>query len=144
MGTTEKAEFARFCSLAPKSSALGRGYTEIGMTEPVKKRRIPSDFWWGGGVSLIFIAILVYRAPDLYWQWLSRNRGDNERTASHVLYLLSRAQGDFRANDLDGNGVLDYWTGDVAEFWRNGDLIPRGVAEPDASPLNGLVHEPVP
>jgi hypothetical protein len=35
----------------------------------------------------------------------------NERPASTMLKSLSSAGADFRANDLDGNHVKDFWTG---------------------------------
>jgi hypothetical protein len=40
-----------------------------------------------------------------------------ERNAAMALKTISAAQADFRANDRDGNGVTDYWTGDVKSLY---------------------------
>ena len=121
-----------------------RGYTLACVTEPEKKRRIPRHLWWGVWVPLLLVVIAALLGPNLYRDWQTRFRFKNERMASRVLRMLATAEEDFREFDRDGNGVLDYWTGDVAGLWRYGQLIPLGVAEADASPLRGLVNNPVP
>ena len=45
---------------------------------------------------------------------LQAQRASNERGASATLKTFAMAQADFRSNDRDGNGVNDFWTGDVS------------------------------
>jgi hypothetical protein len=65
----------------------------------------------------------------------------NERSASLSLKTLATAEADFRANDRDGNGLRDFWVGDVSGLFRytanNREikLIEKALAEADASPL---------
>jgi type II secretory pathway pseudopilin PulG len=96
------------------------------------------------GCGVAFIGIL---GAGFLFGWLPQKRGaeraSNERNASISLKTLSSAEADFRANDRDGNGVQDFWTGDVAGLYRWG-LIERGVAEADTRPLNPLVPNPIP
>jgi len=63
--------------------------------------------------------------------------------ASSALCELATAQAEFRRLDLDGNGVADFWTGDVAGFYRTGQ-IPFEVAAADLRPLHPVVKTPVP
>lgn len=72
----------------------------------------------------------------------ARQLGENERNAGTILKTLASAQADFRANDRDGNGVNDFWTGDIAGLLQHG-LIPRELAAADARPLVPLVSKPV-
>jgi len=85
-------------------------------------------------------------APLLYILFL-QNPGEplgaNERIAGITLMTLKSAQHDFCTNDRDGNGIHDYWTGDVATLARLG-LIERAVGEADAKPLKPLVSKPIP
>ena len=84
----------------------------------------------------------------------SRLRADNESAAMKALHSLTRAEAEFRAQDLDHNGVKDFWTGDVAGLFRwvgseHGDrkglpLIERALAEADAAPIDRLAPRPVP
>lgn len=88
-----------------------------------------------------------------YFVWAhvrSDNIASNERHASAATKLLASAQADFRGNERDGNGVQDFWTGDVAGlFYRPGPdgaplrLIEQGVADADARPLKPLPGGPV-
>ena len=81
-------------------------------------------------------------------------RASNELAAMKALVSLTQAEADFRVNDLDGNGVKDFWTGDVAGLfrWKGIDsryrkglpLIERALAEADAAPIDRLVPRPVP
>jgi hypothetical protein len=103
------------------------------------------------------ILILLLAAGFLLW-WLparARKRlSENERTAVNMIKTLAWAQADFRANDRDGNGVKDFWTGDVAGLYyvRAGQgavfpeirLILREMADADGMPLQARVPEPVP
>ena len=70
-------------------------------------------------------------------------QASNERNAATSLKTLTSAEADFRFNDRDGNGVNDFWTGDVAGLYQWG-LIERGVAEADTNPLVPLVPKPIP
>ena len=95
--------------------------------------------------GIIFL-IGVVGAGFTFW-WLSararERRWQNERSAMASLVMLSKAESDFRANDRDGNGIRDFWTGDVAGLYRLG-LIERSVAEADTGPLAPLVSKPIP
>jgi len=59
--------------------------------------------------------------------FISTAREANERNAAAALKTLCAAEFDFRANDRDGNGVNDFWTGDVAGLYR---IRPEGSNEP--------------
>ncbi len=76
-------------------------------------------------------------------EWLKRHRWRNERSASQALWTLTSAEADFRQNDRDGNGIQDFWTGDISGLYAL-RLIPRELAEADAAPLHPLVPQPVP
>ncbi|HUR39420.1 MAG TPA: DUF2950 family protein [Planctomycetota bacterium] len=93
----------------------------------------------------ILIIALGGLAVSAWWfpRWRAHRRAMNERNASTTLKTLTSAEADFRANDRDGNGVNDFWTGDLEGLYRLG-LIERGVAEADSSPLNPLVPQPIP
>ncbi|MHC4607170.1 MAG: DUF2950 family protein [Planctomycetota bacterium] len=83
--------------------------------------------------------------------------GMNEFMAKEMFKALPSAQVDFRANERDGNGVYDFWVGDISGLYRclgkDGKpikLISEIVAQADARPLKEkglakhLVEEPVP
>jgi hypothetical protein len=93
-----------------------------------------------------YVALFACLALGYYvvlpW-YRSRLIPQNERTAATALKTLSSAEADYRANDRDGNGINDFWTGDVTELYRLG-LIERGVAEADLRPIRPLVPKPVP
>jgi hypothetical protein len=103
------------------------------------------------------VLILPLAAGLLLW-WLPERarerRGRNERTATTMLTTLASAEADFRGNDRDGNGVDDFWTGDVAGLYYlpagqgatfpELRLIMRKLADADAMPLQARVPEPVP
>jgi hypothetical protein len=61
----------------------------------------------------------------------------NERAAANALSQLVWAENQLPAMKLP------YWTGDVTELFRLG-LVPREIAEADASPLKPLVTPPKP
>jgi hypothetical protein len=71
-----------------------------------------------------------------------------ERSSSSSLKTLASAQADFRANDRDGDGVANFWKGDVAGLYvvahRNDasrqpiKLIEISLAAADASPVTDL------
>ena len=73
-----------------------------------------------------------------------RPRGETSIRGS--LRTITSAQADFRANDRDGNGVNDFWTGDVQGLYA---IVPKGGAQPiqliersvalaDGNPLKGV------
>jgi hypothetical protein len=99
-------------------------------------------------VFLVGLVLLIGTAgAGAFLWWIPRSRAAlrerNERKAVDVLASLSSAEGGFRANDRDGNGVLDFWTGDVAGLHQF-HLIDRAVAEADVRPLTALVPQPIP
>ena len=66
----------------------------------------------------------------------------NERSASASLKTLATAEADFKANDRDGNGLKDFWVGDVSGLYRYNTtnnreikLIEKTLADADAAPL---------
>lgn len=67
----------------------------------------------------------------------------HEGEAVRALLDLVAANENFRARDRDGNGIQDYWTGDVAGLFDYGG-IDRAIAMADAKPLRALVPNPVP
>jgi hypothetical protein len=92
----------------------------------------------------VFLVLLLAVGTFVIWpQWRARNLAENERNAATIIKTLCSAEADFRANDRDGNGVNDFWTGDLAGLLRFG-LISRAVAEADLRPLVPLVRKPVP
>ena len=77
----------------------------------------------------------------------------NETLAARALKLIAAAEVDFRSGDRDGNGVNDFWTGDLAGLHlltRKGErfalrLIDVTLASADAAPLpreNGATPAP--
>jgi len=89
------------------------------------------------GFFLAFLALWGW-----HW-WRVRVLTENDRNGYSCLQKLCLAEFEYREKDLDGNGVNDYWTGDIAGLQRHG-LIPREIAEADAEPLVPLVPKPVP
>lgn len=70
----------------------------------------------------------------------------NARAAREALRKLVEAQKAFREKDLDGNGVKDYWTGDVSGFIRlkGVSLIDKSLAAADPAPLRDGRLSPLP
>jgi hypothetical protein len=102
------------------------------------------QFWIGSAV-LAALALTV-GVPA----WRQRNRAENERAAATALKMLTSAEANFRASDLDGNKINDFWTGDVAGLYFLSPaglplaLIPQDIAEADGKPLRPVVREPKP
>jgi hypothetical protein len=67
-----------------------------------------------------------------WWNDLGRRRGGTERNASTCLKTITSAQADFRANDRDGDGLHQFWRGDIAGLYT---LRPRGHPEESAIKL---------
>jgi hypothetical protein len=76
-------------------------------------------------------------------RWIDHRRAESDRSAGQALWKLTHAESEFRSQDLDHNGIQDFWTGDVAGFYAYG-LIPRELAEADTAPLHPLVPQPIP
>lgn len=96
--------------------------------------------------ALIFSAILLGGAGAAVPVWrdhLLQRRGWNERRASEHLRAIVTAEAEFRAQDVDENGVPDFWTGDVAGLYEAG-VLDRRIAEADLRPIRPLVPKPVP
>jgi hypothetical protein len=80
------------------------------------------------------------------------SRQPHERSSSASLKTLTVAQVDFRANDRDGNGVQDFWKGDVAGLYgicppnttEMIKLLEISVAGADCAPLNPSASPPTP
>jgi hypothetical protein len=67
----------------------------------------------------------------------------NEQAADVAISDLREIERVFKEQDKDGNGVNDFWTGDVSGLHTFG-LLDRAVAEADVAPLSPLVSKPVP
>jgi hypothetical protein len=92
---------------------------------------------------LLVLMLGVSGACYLLPEWLKEQRWADERAGAAAFVTLASAEVDFRANDRDGNGIRDFWTGDVAGLYTFG-LISREVAEADAAPRVPLVPHPIP
>ena len=81
------------------------------MDEPFKlsDQRLPSL-----GCCLISTAALGLIGYFIWGSIRSSYRAEHESKAKYVLKLLTTVEAEYRAKDLDGNGVIDFWTGDVA------------------------------
>lgn len=86
---------------------------------------------WGGGLWLVVTVGKENRrkAYLIYQQY--RIRG--------TLKTLGTAEADFRANDRDGNGIQDFWVGDVAglHYLTGPQGIPLYLIEMSAANLDG-------
>jgi hypothetical protein len=91
------------------------------------------------GVSLLGGLAIGYFVPKA----LRERRWANERATRGAMRVLSVAEYGYRGQDLDGNGIKDFWTADVAGLFKYG-MISREIAEADAAPLVPLVPQPIP
>lgn len=94
---------------------------------------------FGIAALLSAVAVGVIFAPG----WAAERRSANSRAGPRSIGYLCAAEADYRHYDRDGNGIHDYWTGDVAGLYRYG-MLPREIAEADTAPLNPLVPTPIP
>jgi hypothetical protein len=104
-------------------------------------------------ITILMVSLIG--VGSLFW-WLQERKRErravNEGSAFTSLKMIASAEADFRANDRDGNGLNDFWTGDVAGLHSmkpsgTGSeirLVERKVAEADARPLIPLVPMPIP
>jgi len=73
----------------------------------------------------------------------------NERSAVASLKALVAAETDFKKNDRDGNGLHDFWVGDVSGLYRfmHGNkeikLIEKSLADADVAPLKAQNLSPL-
>jgi len=73
----------------------------------------------------------------------------NEHAAVGSLRALVSAEADFKKNDRDGNGLHDFWVGDVSSLYRfmhtNKEikLIDKSLADADAAPLKSTNLAPL-
>lgn len=81
------------------------------------------------GVLLVLgVALLVPSIREPLFEGVGLDRPpSHERGADASLKTIFVAQRDFRENDRDGNGVRDYWRGDLAGLYT---LMPKGSGEP--------------
>lgn len=93
--------------------------------------------------TTILLVIFTVGAYVVYLRWRGNVLTANERSAALYLRILCTAEADYRANDLDGNGINDFWTANLSEFSRLG-LLPKEVALADARPRIPLAPKPVP
>ncbi len=84
---------------------------------------------------------------------LSSQRTSCERNSSTCLKTITSAQADFRANDRDGDGINQFWRGDIAGlytlvpgnqpemvggYWNSIKLIELSVAAADDRPITNI------
>jgi hypothetical protein len=98
---------------------------------------------WATSIAVTLVLLTLLAGAWFVPGWLRRRRAAQEREGVLGLATIANAEADFRANDRDRNGILDFWTGDVAGLYTYG-LIPREIAEADAAPLVPLVPQPIP
>ncbi|MBV8878467.1 MAG: hypothetical protein JO332_00750 [Planctomycetaceae bacterium] len=116
--------------------------------DELPKRRI----WLPSSGFLVFLGVGVVISALAIPGLRSSQRASNERSASTTLKTLTSAEADFRANDRDGNGVNDFWTGDVSGLYYvrpagSGPeikLIELDAANADARPLFPLAQGTMP
>jgi hypothetical protein len=94
-----------------------------------------------GSISLVLFGVLVLVIAGGAG-WKLRKHQPELRANIKVLGCV---QADYSLNDRDGNGVKDFWKGDVAGFYTGKtkagkplELIDRKIALADARPLSDL------
>ena len=94
---------------------------------------------------LLYLTLLavVVGIPLVRW-WMRERIDSNEREAALSLKQLFAAESEFHGNDRDGNGINDYWTGDISRLWGHGHLIDLDLAHADSRAINPLTPTPIP
>jgi hypothetical protein len=69
------------------------------------------------------------------FQWSAWRRREDGRSLWWAVNAVRHAESEFAARDLDGNGVPDYWTGDVAGLLAPFIATPGNVLGPEAARL---------
>jgi prepilin-type N-terminal cleavage/methylation domain-containing protein len=95
---------------------------------------------------MIVIAIIAIIAAIAIPNLLSGRMSANESSAGAALKLMTAAEATWLQQDPDGNGLKDYWTGDVSCLHRmyradnttKTAFIAIDLARADAAPLNPL------
>jgi hypothetical protein len=95
---------------------------------------------WGMGIAFAVAgAWLLWKLPAIGRSSLI---AADEAEAIEALHRVHAAELDFRRNDGDGNGVPDFWTGDVSGLFRaaqpSGEacgILDPGIASADRAPL---------
>jgi hypothetical protein len=111
--------------------------------ETVRMRRPVT--WWFAALALLFGLAFAFRDLDL------EGRARGKQKVTELLKTLTAAEADFRSNDRDGNGINDFWTGDVAGLHSLGApvgpgrsesirLIPPEIARADAAHPGAVPH----
>lgn len=104
------------------------------------------------GIVVLFASGMAFTGVAHQAGWLLRGREpltrsagfSNERSGGASLRTIAAAQADFRGNDRDGNGVLDYWRADIAGLYvlkSAGEmlkLIELSVAGADGKPTTDV------
>jgi predicted Ser/Thr protein kinase len=95
-----------------------------------------------GVLASALVAMLAGVRPQAAPPAASASAADHEQRACAALLAIAAAEEEFRTRDRDGNGVKDYWTGDLEGLrildgpdGRPLELIERAAAEADVSPL---------
>jgi hypothetical protein len=87
------------------------------------------------GLGILALLALPFLEPwhacgrHAAWTTTALTRGScrsGQRSAAASLKTLATAQADYRANDRDGNGIADFWRGDVSGLYG---LCPKGSTE---------------
>lgn len=89
---------------------------------------------------LALIAIVAVVAAVFVPGLASSHRASNERQGCTALKTLTSAEADFRANDRDGNGVNDFWTGDVKGLYTMTSARVRGAGGDRSNPPLKLIE----
>jgi hypothetical protein len=101
---------------------------------------------------MIVIAVIAVIASIMIPSILTAVRAANERSAHASLKQISCSELAFRMTDADGNGLNDFWTGDVANLHfcspvspateaSAGKFIELPLAQADGSPLESYFFQ---
>ena len=105
----------------------------------MKLSKIPKHIWWFVVLPLVLVGVGGWRL----WPVLVVYRWYEERIIRVRFTLIAVAERDYKAKDLDKNGINDFWTADLSGLYEKG-LRDIDVAHADAAPLHPLVATPVP